>query len=84
MSFLSCQRVLVKDSYSQAFGRNINRLRSERNLTQEKLAELADVSRRYLQEVEKGEKNPTVKIAAKLRLALKVSWEELFKGFPLK
>ncbi len=41
--------------------KNVNRLRTENGLTQEQLAERADMSRRFLQEVEKGEKIPTVK-----------------------
>jgi len=70
----------VTDEFSQTFGKNVNRLRTDNGLTQEQLAEKADMSRRFLQEVEKGEKIPTVKIAVRLRSALDCSWEELFKG----
>ncbi|OJV03157.1 MAG: hypothetical protein BGO12_09775 [Verrucomicrobia bacterium 61-8] len=70
----------MTDEFSQAFGKNVNRLRTDSGLTQEQLAEKADMSRRFLQEVEKGEKIPTVKIAVRLRSALDCSWEELFKG----
>lgn len=48
-----------------------------RELTQEQLAEKADISRRYLQEIEAGEMNPTVNILSRLRKALKCSWDDL-------
>ena len=59
------------------FGKNVNRLRNAAGLTQETLAEQADVSRRYLQEIESGEKFPTVPVLARLRKALSCSWDEL-------
>jgi len=52
------------------------------NLTQEKFAEEADISRRFLQEIEAGEKAPTIKTAAKLRTALNCSWDKLFEAMP--
>lgn len=70
------------DTFSQAFGRNINRLRTSAGITQEGLAEKADISRRFLQEIEAGEKQPTVKTAAKLRFALNCTWDRLFEALP--
>ena len=62
------------------FGKNLNRLRTVASLTQEALAEKADVSRRFLQEIEAGEKAPTVPVVARLRRALKCTWEDFFRG----
>ena len=61
----------------QQFGRNVCRLRTVRELTQEQLAEKADISRRYLQEIEAGQMNPTVNILSRLHKALKCSWDDL-------
>jgi transcriptional regulator with XRE-family HTH domain len=58
----------------------VNRLRTTSGLTQEALAEKADMSRRYLQEIESGAKSPTVPMLARLRRALNCPWEELLKG----
>lgn len=49
-------------------------------MIQEKLAEKADISRRYLQMVEAGRYSPTIEVASRLRAALNVSWDELLKG----
>ena len=56
------------------------RLRMERGMTQEALAEKADISHRYLQSLEAGQKQPSINIVSQLRAALKCSWEDLLKG----
>jgi len=70
----------VKDKALIALGRNINRLRVTAKKTQEQLAEQSDLSRRYIQELEAGEKGPTVPTLARIRLALKATWEDLMRG----
>ena len=62
------------------FGRNLSRLRAEAGLTQEKLCELAEIDRSFLQRIEAGNSQPTVAVAARLRKALRCSWDELMKG----
>ena len=62
------------------FGRNVARLRSRRNLTQEELAENIGVSPRYLRSVEAGEYYPSLPTLARLRAALRCDWNELFTG----
>jgi transcriptional regulator with XRE-family HTH domain len=56
------------------------RLRSQFGLTQERLAEKAEISRGFLQEIEKGAKNPSINVVARLKQALHCSWDELFRG----
>jgi transcriptional regulator with XRE-family HTH domain len=65
---------------NRRFGQNVYRLRNAADLTQEQLAEKADISRRYVQMIESSQYTPTVEVAAKLRSALNVSWDELMKG----
>lgn len=60
--------------------RNISRLRSDRGITQEKLCELADVSRGYFQRVESGKGNMTIDYLDRMRKALKCQWADLFRG----
>jgi transcriptional regulator with XRE-family HTH domain len=58
-------------------GANIRRERNARNLTQEKLAELADLHLRSLQKIEAGEINLLVTTVFRIKKALKCSWEKL-------
>jgi transcriptional regulator with XRE-family HTH domain len=49
-------------------------------LTQEKLAEKAVVSVRYVQSVEAGEYFPSLPTLARLKSALRCDWNDLFNG----
>ena len=61
-------------------GRSLVRLRMEKGMTQEALAEKADISHRYLQSLEAGQKQPSINVVVQLRTALECSWDELLKG----
>jgi transcriptional regulator with XRE-family HTH domain len=70
----------VKDKALINLGKNINRLRVASSITQEQLAERANLSRRFIQELEAGEKGPTLPTLARLRIALKTAWDDLLRG----
>ena len=63
------------------FSNNIKRIRKEKNLTQEKLAEISDLSISYVKQIEstKDYKNLTLTTMLKISKALEVSINELFK-----
>ncbi|MDD5262888.1 MAG: helix-turn-helix transcriptional regulator [Methylacidiphilales bacterium] len=61
-------------------GRNVCRIRQRRNLTQEDLAERAEIDRRYVQRIEAGTANPGFDIVVRVRCALRCSWESLLRG----
>jgi len=65
---------------SKTFGQNVNKLRNAAALTQEKLAEKSDLSRRYIQEIESGKKTPTILVLARLRKAFGCGWDDLLAG----
>ena len=54
------------------FGKQVRSLRLERGLSQEKLAELADLHRNYVGGVERGERNIALLNIVALARALKV------------
>lgn len=65
---------------NRTFGQNVCRLRNAANLTQEQLAEKADISRRYVQMIEAGQYTPTIDVASRLRSAFCISWDEMMRG----
>lgn len=58
-------------------GGNLRRERVAAGLTQEKLAELADLNIRTLQKIEAGQTNILVTTAQRLRAAIGCPWERL-------
>lgn len=61
-------------------GENIKRLRLQKDLSQDKLARLADIAFATLTKIESGETpNPTIDTVKKIATALGVSIDELMK-----
>ena len=60
-------------------GRNVKRVRQERGLTQERLAELSGFSQQYISGLEQGRRNPTIVTVYELAMALGVSYLDLLK-----
>ena len=58
-------------------GRNVLRIRQEKGLTQERLAELSGHSQQYISGLEKGRRNPTVVSVYEIAQALGVSHLDL-------
>jgi transcriptional regulator with XRE-family HTH domain len=61
----------------KAFGANVRRERVAAGLTQERLAERADLNIRTLQSVEAGELNVLVTTAMRLQKAMGCEWKDL-------
>ncbi|HEY1804840.1 MAG TPA: helix-turn-helix transcriptional regulator [Terracidiphilus sp.] len=68
-------------SVKSRFGLALRRLREERRLSQEELAERAGLHRNYVGGVERGERNVGLENIVKLAGALSVSPRELFADF---
>jgi len=65
-----------------AFGKRLRTVRGGLQVTQEALAELADLDRTYISLLERGKRNPSLVCVANLARALGVSPSELcdFEG----
>ena len=64
----------------RALGKNLNRLRMGSGLTQEKLAEKAEISLRYVQQLEAGQRNPSISTLVRLRKVMSCSYDDVFRG----
>ena len=63
----------------QKFGRKLKEIRLIKGLTQEKLANIADLDRTYIPSIEKGERNVSITVIEKLAKALDVEMIDLIK-----
>ena len=54
-------------------GRNVGRIRREKGLTQEQLAEISGFSQQYISGLEQGRRNPTIVTLYELATALGVN-----------
>ena len=63
---------MADDDIVKRIGLNITIIRERRGLTQEKLAELADLHRAYIGQIERGEKNIGLRNLEKIANALSV------------
>lgn len=61
------------------FGKNIKKIRIKKKITQEKLAEMAEIDRSYLSEIERGLKNISLTKIEAISKALNLEIYELFK-----
>jgi transcriptional regulator with XRE-family HTH domain len=64
----------------EAFAQNVRRLRTERDLTQERLAEQAGLHMTDIARIETQGRDPGVKVIAKIAYGLGVQAAELFNG----
>ena len=67
------------DVYAQ-LGKRIAYLRKERHLSQLQLGLNSGLTKSYLSDLERGQRNPTLKVLNRLAIALGVTLEELFRG----
>lgn len=74
----------MKNPVLVAFGNNVRKLRTARGISQEKLAELADLHRTYVGGIERGERNVAVLNIVALAKALDCPPEQLFKGVVMR
>ena len=63
----------------EIFGRNVQKYRKEKEISQEKLAEIAGVHRTYVGMIERAEKNITLRNMEKIANALNVKIKDLLE-----
>lgn len=66
------------------FAANMKRIRLEKSLTQEKLAELSELHPNYISSVERGQRNISICNIERIARALSVSMPELLQDYPPK
>lgn len=64
--------------FAKNFGQRVVELRKKQGLTQEELADKAEIERSYMGAIERGERNPTLVKVFQLSKALEISVKEFF------
>ncbi len=63
-----------------SFGKNVKRQREAKGLTQEKLAEKAELDPTYISGIERGVRNPSILSVVRIAKALGTDSADLFEG----
>jgi transcriptional regulator with XRE-family HTH domain len=71
--------VAKKPKYRKILGDNIRTYRLKAGLSQEKLAERADLHHNYVGDIERGEENVSVDALMRIAMALKVQLSDLVR-----
>lgn len=94
MTLIVCRPIVIKQQILGAMpdsqqktarkvlARNLRRLRAERDLSQEVLADLAGLHRTYVSSVERSERNVSLDSIEKLARALRINIAELLRAEP--
>ena len=67
---------------NEVFGKKVLERRLSLKISQETLANMADIDRTYLPDIEKGKRNVSLKVADKIAKALNVSLKDLLSLIP--
>lgn len=68
---------MTTDERMIAFGKRVREMRKSKGISQERLAEMAGIDRSYMGNIERGEKNVTLKKAYEICDALEVTIYQL-------
>lgn len=68
---------MTKDERIVAFGKRVRDVRKNKGISQEGLAELANIDRSYMGNIERGEKNITLKKVYEICDALDIEIKEM-------
>lgn len=69
------------ENLNEMISKNLKKIRTEKNLSLDKLSNLTDVSKSMLGQIERGETNPTISTVWKIANGLKVSFSSLINEF---
>ena len=73
-----CYNLKYMAKIEEQVGKNIQKIRKSRNLTQQELADKIDMNRAHLGHLEQGRKSPSLETIEKIAKALRVKISEIF------
>jgi transcriptional regulator with XRE-family HTH domain len=79
MALLECSTRHLRMDVRTRVSKNLQRIRREKQMSQEDVAHRADVHQTYLSGVEVGKRNPSIVVLERIAKALNVDISEFFK-----
>jgi transcriptional regulator with XRE-family HTH domain len=76
---MPCFATMQGKKYLQLIGNNIRTKRIEKGMSQQELADHADIAKSSVQRIENGEMNPTILMLQKISSMLETDLTELIK-----
>ena len=58
----------------------LKKLRKEQNLTQKNLSNMVNIHRTYYSMIERGRKNPSLRVAISIKKALNYQYDDIFEN----
>ena len=77
IAILEAVNSMTIDERLVSFGKRVREIRMNKGISQEKLAEMSGIDRSYMGNIERGEKNVTLKKAYEICDALKIDIQGL-------
>jgi len=77
-------RSLMMATVAQVFGSTLQRIRTQRGITQRELGAFTRISPTFIGEMERGLKAPNLQVVVAIARALHVGVDEMVAGFPTK
>jgi transcriptional regulator with XRE-family HTH domain len=68
-----------QQSISKQFGEVVKAVREKQGVSQEKLAELAEIDRTYMSMIERGKRRPTLEVASRIAGALGMKLSQIIR-----
>jgi ribosome-binding protein aMBF1 (putative translation factor) len=72
-------RLRKEQTISERFGQAVKAVREAQGISQEKLAELAEIDRTYVSMIERGKRHPTLEVASRIAIALSLRLSEIIR-----
>lgn len=78
--YAEIMKALTSDQIYKELGKRIKSARTDRKISQEKLASESGIDRSHMGFIEQGRRKPTLSTLHKIASSLGISLEQLFKG----
>ena len=83
-SIVGVKLILSNMDIKEKFGHKVKELRENKGFSIEQLANISNVDRNYISDIEKGKRNVSIEIMEKIILALDTDFMEFFNDKKIK